>query len=85
MAKKKTNSQPSAQPVDANDITYEQAVEQLESIIDRIESGEVGLEDSLKEYERGTELLKRCRAILSQTEQRVTELTQALGDDSEKD
>jgi exodeoxyribonuclease VII small subunit len=55
-------------------LTFEQAVEQLEAIIDRIESGEIGLEDSLKEYERGTLLREHCKEILARTEQKVTEL-----------
>lgn len=55
-------------------LTFEQAIEQLESIIDRIESGEIGLEDSLKEYERGTLLREHCKQILERTEQRVAEL-----------
>ncbi|MEC9374201.1 MAG: exodeoxyribonuclease VII small subunit [Planctomycetota bacterium] len=55
--------------------TFEQAVESLEQIIDRIESGEVGLEKSIREYERGMDLIRRCRTILDTAEQRVRELT----------
>lgn len=60
---------------DAENLTFEQAVERLEAIIGRIESGEVGLEQSIREYEHGVALLKRCRAILETAEQRVEELT----------
>lgn len=56
-------------------LTFEQAAEQLEAIIDRIESGQVGLEDSLHEYERGMVLRDHCRDILARTEQRIVELT----------
>lgn len=56
-------------------LSYEQAAEQLESIIEQIEAGEIGLEKSLAEYERGMALLKHCRAILDRAEQRVAELT----------
>lgn len=56
-------------------LSFEQAVERLEQIIDRIESGETGLEASLKEYESGMELLRHCRAILARAEQKVQELT----------
>jgi exodeoxyribonuclease VII small subunit len=62
--------QPEESPLD-----FEKAVEQIEAIIDRIESGEVGLEKSIGEYERGVGLLKRCRAALAKAEQRVEELT----------
>ncbi len=57
--------------------TFEQAVAELESIIDRIESGEIGLEESLKAYERGILLRDHCREILGRTEQRVAELNPA--------
>lgn len=63
------------------EMSFEEALAQLEKIIDRIESGKVGLEESIGEYERGAALLKRCRAILDRAEQRVTELTGAPGDE----
>ncbi|KAA0216335.1 MAG: exodeoxyribonuclease VII small subunit [Leptolyngbya sp. PLA3] len=55
-------------------LSYEEAVAELESIVERIESGEASLEESMKLYERGTKLLRRCRAVLDQAEQRLTEL-----------
>jgi len=63
------------QTKEADKLTFEQAVERLEGIIDQIEAGEIGLEESLKHYESGTALVKRCRAILDKTEQRIQELT----------
>ncbi len=71
--------------VAADTLTFEQAVERLESIIRRIESGEIGLEQSIREYEHGVSLLKRCRAILEQAEQRVEELTTPKSGASEGD
>lgn len=59
------------------DLTYEQAMTEAESLIDRIESGDLGLEQSLAAYERGRTLLDRCDEILNRVEQRVTELTPA--------
>lgn len=50
-------------------------MEQLEAIVGRIERGEVGLEDSVKQYEQGVQLIARCREILGRAEQRVEELT----------
>lgn len=55
--------------------SFEQSLEDLESIIARVESGEVGLEKSIEEYERGVELIKRCRAILERAEQRIQHLS----------
>ena len=56
-------------------MTYEQAVDELESIIGRIEQGEIGLEQSLVEYKRGAALLKRCRGILDLAEQQIEKLS----------
>lgn len=58
---------------------YEAAVARLEQIIDRIESGEAGLEGSLVDYERGVILVARCREILDKAEQRVAALTPPKG------
>lgn len=54
---------------------FESALEQVERIIERIEKGEIGLEESLVEYERGVDLIKHCRALLKRAEQKVEELT----------
>jgi exodeoxyribonuclease VII small subunit len=63
-------------------IDFERAVEQVEAIIERIESGEVGLEKSISEYERGVALIRRCRQILDRAEQRVEELTAQMQADA---
>lgn len=74
MAKRPT-SKPDADRESDAPPTFEEAVAMLESIIERIESGEIGLERSIEEYEKGAALLRRCRQILEKAEQRVTELT----------
>ena len=61
---------------------FEQAITQLEEIIERIESGQVGLEKSITEYERGVGLIRRCREVLERAEQRVEELTSQMQADS---
>ncbi len=50
-------------------------MDELESIVQRIERGEIGLEESLAQYERGVKLINRCKEVLSQAEQRVEELS----------
>ncbi len=56
--------------------TFEEAVAQLEQIVAAIESGQVGLEDSLAKYEQGMALVKKCRGILEGAEKRIEQLTQ---------
>jgi exodeoxyribonuclease VII small subunit len=50
---------------------YEEAIEELEAIIARMEKGETTLEESLREYARGDALVRRCRQVLDQAEQRI--------------
>ena len=56
-------------------LKFEQAIEQLETLIDQVESGDVGLEESLVHYERGMKLIQQCRQILSKAERKIAELT----------
>jgi exodeoxyribonuclease VII small subunit len=56
--------------------TFEESVAQLEQIVAAIESGEIGLEESLAKYEQGMELVKKCRGILDRAEKRIEQLTQ---------
>ena len=56
--------------------TFEASVAQLEQIVAAIESGQIGLEESLAKYEQGMELVKRCRAILDNAEKRIEQLTE---------
>ena len=83
MAKK--TGQANADPNPVDELSYESAVGELESIIERIESGEIGLEDSIHHYERGTNLLRRCRAILSRAEQRIERLDAGAIDSASAD
>lgn len=69
-------------------LSFEEALARLEQIIEKIESGEVGLEKAIAEYERGVALIRRCKDILQKAEQRVDELTRqgpsALGPGEER-
>lgn len=55
--------------------TFEQAVDQLQTLIRKLESGELALEDSLKSFEEGVRLARSCQEMLSQAEKRVELLT----------
>ena len=56
-------------------LTFEEALAQLDEIVHELEDGKTGLEDALARYEAGVLLLKRCYAQLSQAEQRILLLT----------
>ena len=60
------------------DITFETAVEKLESIVEAMESGELPLEKLLVQYEEGTKLVKLCESKLQAAEKRITQLEENL-------
>lgn len=60
-------------------MTFEAAMAELERVVKSLEAGEVALEDSIKLYERGTELRKHCEAKLKSAEAKVEAIT--LGPD----
>ncbi len=51
--------------------TFEQALAQLEGIVEKVEQGEIGLEESIEKYAQGMQLIKYCRDILDQAEKRI--------------
>ena len=56
-------------------LPFERAIEELESIVKRLEEGKVPLEESVAIYERGEVLKKRCEELLRQAEARVEKIT----------
>ena len=60
---------------DVNEMTFEQAMAELEQVVSKLERGDVALEDSIKLYERGAELKKRCEAKLKEAEEKVAAIT----------
>ena len=52
-------------------IDFEQALSDLESLVEKMESGELSLEESLQEYERGMALSESCQKALQEAELRV--------------
>jgi exodeoxyribonuclease VII small subunit len=57
---------------DVADLGYEQARDELVDIVARLESGQVGLEESMTLWERGEALAARCGQWLDQAEERIT-------------
>jgi exodeoxyribonuclease VII small subunit len=56
-------------------LPFERAIEELESIVKRLEEGKVPLEESVAIYERGEALKFRCEELLRQAEARVEKIT----------
>jgi exodeoxyribonuclease VII small subunit len=56
---------------------FEEALQELEQILSDIEGGQVGLEESLVKYERGTFLIQHCRGVLSTAEKQIEVLSKS--------
>ncbi len=63
------------------EMSFEQAMAELEKVVGQLEGGNVPLEDSITLYERGAELKKHCEAKLKAAEEKVAAIT--LGENGE--
>ncbi len=57
------------------EMSFEQAMRELEKVVGQLESGDVELEESIKLYERGAALKKRCEEKLKEAEEKVAAIT----------
>ncbi len=67
-----------AEPGEADDIakmSFEAALRELESIVEKLEAGKIGLEDSIAIYERGERLKSHCEKMLKNAEARIERIT----------
>ena len=64
-----------AKEIPVDELTYEQALGELEKLVSELEGGERSLEDSMGLFERGQQLAERCTALLDQADLKVEQLT----------
>jgi len=57
------------------EMSFEDAMSALEGVVNRLEAGDVPLEDSIKLYERGAELKAHCQTKLAEAEEKVAQIT----------
>lgn len=65
---------------ETEDLAFEQAIERLEGLVDRLEDGELDLEASLAAFEQGVALSKVCASKLDSAERRIEILVQEGGE-----
>ena len=58
---------------------FEKSLQQLEQIVTKMESGDLGLEESLTRFEQGIKLARQCQDTLSEAELRVEQLIEKNG------
>lgn len=56
-------------------IDFEKSLKQLETLVDKLEKGDLSLEDSLKNFEQGVKLTRQCRDALQTAEQKISVLS----------
>ncbi len=61
---------------DISKLSFEEAIKELGSIVGKIEQGEIPLQDSLTQYERGMALIKHCQNILRTAEKRIEKIAE---------
>ena len=58
-------------PKKQNDLNFEKSLQELETLVEKMESGDLSLEESLKCFERGVALTRNCQKALQEAEQKV--------------
>ncbi len=76
MAEKKTKD-------DMSKLGFEDSIKQLKTIVDKIEQGQIPLQDSLEQYEQGMALIQHCRQILQKAEKRIEKISKVDDDKPE--
>ncbi len=69
---------------DISKLSFEQAIKELGSIVGKIEQGEIPLQDSLTQYERGMSLIQHCQTILKKAEKRIEKISQPEQPEAQK-
>ncbi len=62
---------------DVGELSFEESIKELTNIVGKIEQGEIPLQDSLEQYEKGMTLIKHCRDILQKAEKQIEKITEA--------
>jgi exodeoxyribonuclease VII small subunit len=64
------------------EIKFEEALNKLEEIVDKLEVGDISLDDSLKVFEEGNDLVKLCLKKLNEAEQKIKSISEDLDIDN---
>jgi exodeoxyribonuclease VII small subunit len=68
-------------PADIRKLSFEDALEEMEGIVGRLESGQVKLDEAIEQYARGAQLKAHCQAKLKEAQARIDKIV--LGPDGE--
>lgn len=65
----------SKKKINPNDISFEESLKKLEEIVDKLEQGEMNLDEALKLYEDGMAFSDQCLEKLNESKQKIEKLT----------
>ena len=65
---------------DLGKLDFEEAIKQLTGIVSQIEQGQIPLQDSLEQYEKGMGLIDHCKTILQKAEKRIEKISEKSQD-----
>lgn len=65
-----------------NDKTFEQSLSELDKLVNKLEMGKSGLEESLELFEKGVILYKECKSKLDKVEKKIAKLSQGLKEEA---
>jgi exodeoxyribonuclease VII small subunit len=66
---------------DLGKLTFEQAIKELTGIVGKIEQGDIALQESIQQYEKGMALIKHCRKILQEAEKKIEKIAEESAED----
>jgi len=66
---------------DIGKMSFEEAIKELTNIVGKIEQGQIPLQDSLEQYEKGMALIKHCKGILEKAEKRIEKISEEKPED----
>ncbi len=66
-------------PNPKSELTFEESLAKLESIVNKMESGKLGLDKMIEHFEQGSQLIKTCTAKLDEVEQKIEKLVKKDG------
>lgn len=72
-------------PKKTSQADFESSLQSLEEILEKLEDGGLTLDESLKQYEKGVELSRRCQQMLEQAELKVREISGEPDDESDRE
>ena len=61
---------------------FEKSLEELEQLVEQLESGDLSLDESLKQFRRGVELTRHCQGVLEKAQQTVEQLLDPADENS---